>query len=75
MNFEVAEIAHVDQNTKNEFLLKVELRVPLNPEFFHQGADFLGIFWADTGGSVKMAEVWSEVIRKPPQSMAEHSGL
>ena len=32
--------------------LNIGLTVPLNPEFFHQGARFLVILWADSGGLV-----------------------
>ena len=68
----------MEQRTRTMLFLRSYsfiLRVPLKPEFPLHGGTFFRFFRADTGGSVKTAKIWSEVIRKPPQSMAEHSGL
>jgi hypothetical protein len=42
------------------------LRIPLKQGFCLHRGEFFRCFRADTGGSVKTAKIWSEVIRKPP---------
>ena len=51
------------------------LRVPLNPEFFRQGADFLGIFWADRSKWLKCGQKSSENLPRVWRNIADYKKL